>query len=213
MKPALIGEILSIGSPALLSQICNSIFLIAFNHRLGAFGGPEAISAFGIVSRLRSFLYMPISGIIQGLQPIIGFNCAAGLNKRVKEAIRLSILAAILYGLAIMLISILIPRELIRIFIHEEPIVSIGITALQSIAFSFPFMGALTITAAYFQSTGKALFAFALPMMSVVLISIPTLYILSWLFELQGLWFTYLVSDGITFLLAIFFTANPETSE
>ncbi|OMF95992.1 MATE family efflux transporter [Paenibacillus sp. FSL R7-0273] len=205
VKPALMGEILSIGSPALLSQIGNSIFLIAINHRLGALGGPEAISAFGIVSRLRSFLVMPVSGIVQGLQPIIGFNYAAGLNKRVQEAIRLSILATILYGLVIMLICILIPRELIYIFIREEQIVSIGIRALQSIALSFPFMGALTITAAYFQSTGKALFAFALPMMSIVLISVPALYILSWIFELRGIWFTYLVSDGITFLMAIFF--------
>lgn len=203
VKPRLMGEILSIGSPALLSQICNSIFLIAFNHRLGAFGGPEAISAFGIVSRLRSFLYMPISGIVQGLQPIIGFNYAAGLHKRMREATHLSLLAGVIYGLFIMLVCLLIPKELIRIFIHEEPIVSIGITALQFIALSFPFMGALTITAAYFQSTGKALFAFVVPVMSIVLIALPTLYILSWLFELQGLWFTYLVSDGITFFMAI----------
>ncbi|RPK31426.1 MATE family efflux transporter [Paenibacillus xylanexedens] len=205
VRPGLMGEILSIGSPALLSQICNSVFLIAINHRLGALGGPEAITAFGIISRLRSFIVMPISGIVQGLQPIIGFNYAAGLNKRVKEAIRLSIIASIVYGLIIMLVCILLPGKLIRIFIHEEHIVSIGITALQAIALSFPFMGALTITAAYFQSTGKALFAFALPMMSVVLISIPTLYMLAWLFELQGVWFTYLVADGITFLLAIVF--------
>ena len=205
MRPALMGEILSIGSPALLSQICNSVFLIVINHRLGVYGGPEAISAFGIISRLKSFLFMPISGIVQGLQPIIGFNYASGLHKRVKEAIRVSILAAILYGLVIMLLCMIMPGELIRIFIHEEQIVSIGIPALQAIALSFPFMGVLTITAAYCQSTGKAVFAFALPTMSVVLISMPTLYILSWLFELKGLWFTYLVSDGIMFLISICF--------
>lgn len=205
LKPALMGEILSIGSPALLSQLCNSVFLIVINHRLGAYGGPEAISAFGIISRLKSFFFMPITGIVQGLQPIIGFNYASGLQKRVKEAIRVSIFTTIIYGLVIMLVCLIMPGVLIRIFIQEEQIISIGITALQAIALSFPFMGVLTITASYCQSTGQAAFAFALPTMSVVLISLPTLHILSWLFELQGLWFTFLVSDGMMFLISIIF--------
>jgi len=213
IKPARMGEILGIGSPALLSQLCNSVFLVAINHRLGAFGGPEAISAFGIISRLKSFVFMPISGIVQGLQPIIGFNYASGLHKRVKEALGVSILAAIVYGIVIMIICEMFPKGLVQIFIREEVIVSIGVVSLHAIALSFPFMGVLTITAAYFQSIGKAAVAFALPTISVVLIAMPTLYILSGVFELKGIWFTYLVSDGMMFMISLLFLQHSLKSQ
>ncbi|WP_238322771.1 MATE family efflux transporter [Gorillibacterium massiliense] len=205
IKPALMGEIVVIGSPTLLTQFCQSGLLVSINHKLGTFGGPDAISAFAIISRLKSFLFTPISGIVQGLQPILGFNYAANCQKRVKEAMQVAILASISYGVVIMLICEVIPGQLIRIFIADKQIVTIGITALRAIALSFPFMGVLTLASAYFQSTGKSAVAIALPTMSVLLISLPTLYILSGLFALPGVWFTYLVSDAIMFMVSTAF--------
>ena len=202
IRPKLMREILTIGSPTVLSQLMNSAFLVAINHRLGAFGGPDALSAFGIVGRIKSFLTMPLLGIVQGLQPIIGFNYAAKRIDRVRAAIRLAIVFSLLYGAAAALLCIAVPGQLMGLFIVEQGIIGIGAVALRIIAASLPFMGAITIAAACYTAMGKAMIAFAFPIVSVLLVSLPALYVLSSLFALSGIWYTYPVSDIIMFALS-----------
>lgn len=205
IRPAVMGEVLLIGSPTLLTQLCSSAYMVAVNHRIDALGGAAALSAFGIISRLRSFLEMPISGIVQGLQPIVSFNHAAGRPDRVREAMRVVVFATIGYGAAVLLLCELLPAQLMRVFIEDARIVSVGVSALRPIALSLPFVGALTVTAAFFQSIGKARVAFALPIISVLLVSLPALYILSGCFALTGIWYANPVSEGIKFLISIAF--------
>lgn len=78
----LIGEIIAIGSPSLLSQIGASISSTVTNRCFLTFGGAAALSAFGIVSRIQSFFTLPQSGIVQGMQPIVGYNDAANKKER-----------------------------------------------------------------------------------------------------------------------------------
>lgn len=205
VQPRLMGEVLLIGSPALLSQLCSSGLLVAVNHRIGMLGGAAALSAFGIVGRLKSFMFMPISGIVQGLQPIVGFNYSAGRRDRVKEAIKLSLGASVIFGSVCLLLCLIIPNELMGAFVREPEVVELGSSILRILAISLPFMGGLTIVSSYFQSTGKAALAFALPVVSVLFISLPLLYIFSYLWGISGIWFSYITADIAAFSISLIF--------
>ncbi len=197
----LIKEIIAVGSPSLISQVSVSVFTVFINRMLGNFGGAEAITAFGIVSRITGFLTMPQTGIVQGMQPIIGYNYAANQLERVKKAVTLSVYANIIYGIIILLVSKMLKNQLVGIFVKEEAVFNVGIVVLSIIGLSFPFKGVSTIVSAYFQAEGKPMLAFALPLIGIVFIQFPILVLLANRFSLIGIWYSFLISEALTCFL------------
>lgn len=200
-RPQLMGAVIAIGLPSLLSQICSSCYMTFVNRQLTALGGAVTISAYGIISRLKSFMFMPLGGIAQGLQPIFGFNFAAKRNDRVRQAVRFTVVFTTLYGLLLLLICQLFPSGLMKIFISENDVVSCGVSMLRMISLTLPLTGVGSIAAVYYQATGKKRLAYLLPIASNLLISLPVLYGLSHLAGLHGALAAFPVSDVLAFLL------------
>lgn len=85
--------IVSIGFAPFAMQIANSVQQTILNKTLMTYGGDLALSAVGIVISVAMLLLMPIVGISQGAQPLIGYNYGAQLHGRVKETLKKGILA------------------------------------------------------------------------------------------------------------------------
>lgn len=200
-RPRLMLEIAAIGLPSLLTRICSSGYITVVNRQLAALGGPVAISAFGIIGRLKSFLTMPTAGIGQGLQPVFGFNFSAGKHDRVRQAVRLTAGFTVVYGLALLALCQLFPGWLIGLFVSEEEVVAQGASMLRVIALSLPLTGVGSIAAVYYQSTGKKRTAYLLPLAGTLLISLPALFALVGAAGLAGAVASFPVSDALTFLL------------
>lgn len=197
----LMGEILAIGLPSLLSQICSSGYMTFVNRQLTSLGGAVAISAFGIIGRLKSFLLIPLSGISQGLQPIFGFNFAAEKKERVRQAVLISSGFTICYGLALLLLCQIVPSWLLSIFISEDDVIRQGTQMLRVISLTLPLTGIGSIAAVYYQATGQKKTAYFLPIASNLLISLPILFVLARLKGLNGAIASFPVSDTLAFLL------------
>ena len=67
----------SLGLGAFAMQLAASMLNVFLNKVLKAYGGDIAISSFGVVYSLVYLLLMPVFGISQGVQPIIGYNYGA----------------------------------------------------------------------------------------------------------------------------------------
>ena len=61
------------------------------NQILAVFYGSYVV-VLGIYYKLQTFLYLPASGIVQGMRPLIGYNYGAGEIKRVKKLLGISVL-------------------------------------------------------------------------------------------------------------------------
>lgn len=200
-QPCLMGEVLAIGLPSLLAQICSSGYMTVVNRQLASLGGAVVISAFGIIGRIKSFMFMPYMGISQGLQPIFGFNFAAGKKDRVQQAIRLSVGFTVVYGVALLLICQFLPGGLMRVFVTETEVIAQGTFMLRVISLSLPLIGVGHVAATYYQSTGKKRLAYFLPIASNLLIALPILLILARPLGLNGAMASFPVSDTLAFLL------------
>ncbi len=212
-QPRLMGEVSAIGLPSLLSQICSSAYMTFVNRQLASLGGAVTISAFGIIGRLKSFMFMPLGGIAQGLQPIFGFNFAAKRYDRVRQAILLTVGFTLAYGLVLLLACQLLPTWLMRIFISEQEVVEHGAFMLRIISVTLPLTGVGSIAAVYYQATGKKRLAYLLPIASNLLISLPVLFGLSYLAGLTGAMSAFPVSDTLGFLLngiLLFYSVKKE---
>jgi len=201
---SIIGEILMIGLPSFLKSISTSLVVIVTNNLLKLMGGDSALGIFAIISRLYAALNMPQTGITQGMQPIVGYNFGQKRYLRVRQTIRLSLGAAIVYGFLVCGICLLFPDTLISLLSKESTIINEGQNALRLLALSYPVGGIAIMVAAYFQSVGKAREALTITLGGIILVKVPVLLLAARLFALNGIWVAEAISESILCAVALF---------
>ncbi len=198
-------SIVAVGSPFFAMHIAASVLNAILNNQLLEYGGDLAISVMGIVYAVAMFILMPIFGITQGAQPIIGYNYGALKFDRVKWALELAILAATTISCAGFVLVMVFPADVIRLFNSEDKaLLELGVHALRMSLMMMPVVGFQVISANYFQATGKPKQAMFLSLSRQVLLLIPALLILPSFFGLDGVWAAIPASDlGSSVLTAI----------
>lgn len=182
--------------------------VIITNNLLKVIGGDSALSVFAIISRLYSSLNTPQTGIVQGMQPILGYNFGKKNFARVRTTITYSLGLSIVYGLLICILCLLIPATLIGLLSKEPRIITEGQAALRLMALAYPLGGISVMVAAYFQSAGRAREALILTLGGIILIKLPILLLASNLFSLTGIWISEAVSEVILCIIALLMLWN-----
>ncbi len=201
----IISEILIVGLPAFTRQITGSVLAVIMNNSLGYYGGDVAITVYGVINRVMMFLMMPLFGVVQGMQPIVGYNYGAKAYTRVKETIKLSIITTVLYSSVAWMITQFFPGFIISVFTTEPEVRTLGITAVRIIFMVIPIIGVQIISGALFQALGKAKPAFILSVLRQLIILIPLVLILPRMgFGLVGIFVAFPISDIISTIVSGF---------
>ncbi|MFA5210972.1 MAG: MATE family efflux transporter [Patescibacteria group bacterium] len=204
LQKNIVKEIFGIGLSDFARQSSFSLVVVIINRLLGFYGGDLAIATYGIVQRLVSFVMMPIFGLIQGMQPIVGFNYGAGDVKRVLKTIRLSVFYGTCLSVFAFFIFLFFSRFMVAIFTTEKDLLEMGEHALKIIFLSAPFIGLQVVSGGMYQAMGRAGVAFFISIFKQFLVLIPFLFILSYLFNLDGIWYAFAISDVIAFVVSFY---------
>jgi len=206
-KPRIITEIFAVGFAAFARQVTGSVVAIIVNNSLRIFGGDIALIIVGILHRVTMFLFMPLFGVIQGMQPIVGFNYGAKKFDRVKEALKLSILATTAIATLGWLIAELFPFVIISAFTGDIEVIEKGSTIMRIVISMIPVIGIQIVGAALFQSLGKAVPSLILSLLRQVLLFIPLIIILPRVLGLGllGIWIAYPIADVLSVILTTLF--------
>lgn len=193
---AIIRETVLLGIPAFIRHAGGSLLAVFVLNGITRYGGGEnAIAAFGLINRLIMLSIMPVLGIAQGFQPIVGFNYGAGKNERVIEAIRKGIGYATLLSTAFFIILQLFPHQLLGFFTQEPGLLQEGTSALRKISIFLFLLGLQVIGSSFFQALGKKLPSLILGMSRQLLLLIPLVLIMPLFFGLQGIWLAFGMAD------------------
>ncbi len=205
----LIKDIAAIGMAPFFMQMAASVIIILLNQKLGHYGGDAAIGAYGIISTVIMFIIMPIFGINQGSQPIIGYNYGARNYDRVKQTLKLAIVVATLI-LSLGFIALeLFPRALLGAFTTDEELLKIGVHGMRLWILGLPLVGFQAVSANFFQAIGKAGKSMILSLLRQVIILIPLILILPHFWGLDGVWYAGPLSDLLAALItAVFLLAE-----
>jgi putative MATE family efflux protein len=198
----IIAEVVLIGLPSLVKNLSVSLIVIVTNNLLRQIGGDSALSVYAIVSRLYSSLITPQTGIVQGMQPVVGYNVGQQKLGRVRQAIRLSLGAAVAYGALVCAICLLFPATLISVLSFDSAVIAEGQFALRLLALAYPLTGVALVTAAAFQSVGRAKEALVLTFGGIILVKLPVLLLAANLFSLTGIWAAEACSELILSIVA-----------
>ncbi len=206
LKPDLhvVKEIILTGLPSFVMMSSTSLMMLSVNWVLVIFGGETQIAIFGIINRLITFTIMPIFGIVQGMQPIIGFNYGAGLSKRVTQTFKFGVYIATTICCLAWIMIMTVPSYLINIFSTEPNVITNGTIALRLIFLVAPLIGLPVVSSGLYQALGKTKKAFILSMSRSMLFLIPLVFTLPHFFNVTGVWIAFALADGLAFFLAGF---------
>lgn len=203
LDKAIVLSIFSIGVSPFSMQIAQSIVQVLANNALKTYGGDLAIGAMTIINSVAMIFMMPIFGLNQGSQPIIGYNYGAEKYKRVKQAVKSATIVATIIVSIGWIITQAAPHLLISIFNRDEQLVGIASAGMRIFLLMLPVVGAQVISSNYFQSIGKAKISMFLSLLRQVILLIPCLIILPKIFGLTGVWLAGAVSDGLSSLITL----------
>jgi Na+-driven multidrug efflux pump len=166
------------------------------NKSLTVYGGDIAVSGMGIVMSITMLILMPIFGINQGAQPIIGYNYGAQKFDRVKEALKLAIAAATTIACIGFVVTRVFPTQLVAMFNRtDQGLLDFGSRAIKTFLVFLPIIGFQIVSANYFQAVGKPKHASFLSLSRQVLFLIPLMLILPRFFGLDGVLMAGPISD------------------
>ncbi|CEO15825.1 mate efflux family protein [[Clostridium] sordellii] len=193
--------ICAIGMAAFSMQIAASVVQIVCNNALKLYGGDLAIGAMSTITSIMLVFFMPVFGISQGSQPIIGFNYGKKQYDRVKKTFNISLV----YGIVILTVGWVViniwPSILVKAFNSDKDLVSVTINGLKKYSLMMTLVPISILGSNYIQSVGKAKKAIILGLLRQVIILIPVTIILSKLIGLDGVWYAQPVSDFIAIVI------------
>lgn len=194
-------NIFAIGVSPFSMQIAASVVQVISNNALKTYGGDLAIGAMTIINSVSMVIMMPIFGLNQGVQPIVGFNYGAKKYERVKEAIKYPQRIAFIIGLIGVLTIQIFPGILVKAFNSDPQLMETTKQGMRIFLCMLFIVGPQVIKTNYFSCIGKAKHSMFLSLLRQVLLLIPALIILPKKFGLVGVWLAGPVSDFISVLI------------
>lgn len=205
LKLRLATEIMKLGTPPFILNLCTASITIALINRIGFYGGDFAVGAYGIVSRIYMLFSMVIIGLSIGMQPIIGFNYGAGLMDRVIKTLNMGLTIAFVFMFSVFLLSEMATNPIIRLFSDEISLNDMAIVGLRICAWTFPVMAVQTTLTNFFQSIGKPKTSIILSLIRQIGFLIPLIFLLPEMFNLglNGIWISIPCADTIACFVTV----------
>ena len=190
---------LSIGMGPFLMNSAACIVNLFINQQLLRYGGDMAIGAFGVMARFSFLFIMIVMGFNQGMQPIAGYNYGARKYSRVRKVFILT--AAWATGVTTLgfLLSMIIPRTAVGIFTNDPVLLDLGAHGMRCMNVSFFLVGMQMVSTNFFQCLGMVRKSIFLSLTRQLLFLVPLLYLLPRWFGVDGVWYSYPLSDLISF--------------
>lgn len=197
LKKDIVLSILSIGVSPFSMQVAASIVTIISNNALKTHGGDIALSAMTAINSVALFFLMPIFGINQGAQPILGYNYGAKQYDRVKKTLALAITAATVICMTAFVLTQFFTVGMIKLFNSDPVLIEVAKPGMKLFLCMLPVIGFQIISANYFQATGQAPKAMFLSLLRQVILLIPLLLILPNVTNLglKGVWLAGPIAD------------------
>ncbi len=202
LKKSICFQIMAIGSSPFAIQISAAVMQSVLNCQLDRYGGDEAIAAWGIIWAVVMMFFMPMFGINQGAQPIMGYNYGAGEFARVKKALKTAVLAASAIAFFGFLIMMLAPTQVVRLFNPGDvPLQALTVHAMRICVIMMPLVGFQVVSTGYFIAVGKPRESMLVSLSRQILFLIPAVLILPKYFGLNGVWAAIPTADLSSSLL------------
>ena len=201
-KKDVVFGIFAVGIPASIQNLLNVTGMTILNNFTAEFN-ENAVAAMGIAHKINMIPMYIAMGVSQGIMPLIGYNYAQRNTLRMKQTLKFSAMVSLSFLTLMSAVFYFASGGLIGLFMENTEVVSYGAAFLKGQCFSLPFLCLDFLAVGVFQACGMGKKALIFAIMRKVILEIPALYILNWLWPLYGLAYAAFVAELILSVIAV----------
>ena len=149
------------------------------------------------------FAIMPGMVVGMGLQPVLGFNFGAKRYGLALKAIRIAMTVSTSWCIIAFFILYFVPAPFVRIFSSDPNLINMAGDAAKNIFLVMYLMGIVFTSSMVFVAVGKPIQAFITAITTRALFLVPLVFILPTFWDIDGVWRSFPISDGLSFILAV----------
>ena len=203
LKSQLVKNIVAIGISPFLMQTTSCVIVIFMNNQFVRYGGDMAVGAYSIANSMVMVFFMFVMGMIQGMQPIVGYNYGAEKFDRMLRCLWITIACATAILLVGWGLSMAFPRQIARIFTTDETLLELSARGLVIDMLVFFVVGSQAVITNFFQCIGKVKISIFLSLSRQLFLLLPMAYIFPLFWDLDGVWYSMPASDFGSFAMTI----------
>ncbi|WP_444919675.1 MATE family efflux transporter [Microbulbifer sp. CnH-101-G] len=200
-------EFLSLGLPSSLNYIGLSLIFITIIVSIQIWGGEHynsTLSAYGITSRIMTFIFLPLLGLSQAFQTVVGNNAGAKIWSRMDSSISIALTVAFSYCLLLQLAVIIFKDTLGALFVSDPQIVAEVARILPMMTLVYFLAGPLMMVNIFFQAIGDAKRATILGLAKTYIFLLPLIIILPLAIGEVGIWYAGPIAELLLLTLTAF---------
>lgn len=210
-------RILALGAPQSLNFIglaLGSAAIISALQWIGRPGYADTITAYGIITRVITFAFLPLLGLSFAMQTITGNNYGAELWQRSDASLRMALWVAFVYCAIVQVVVISMPSRIASAFVDDTSVIAEVARILPVMTCVFFLLGPLMMIATYFQAIGSAGKAALLGLTKPYAFAIPLTFLLPLWFGEVGIWYAGPLAEvmmlGLTVVVLWLSAQDPE---
>lgn len=198
----IVWGICSVGVPASIQNLLNVTGMTLLNNFTSSFGA-DAVAAMGITQKINMVPMNIAMGLSQGIMPLISYNYSSRNHKRMKGALTFSAKASLGFITVVAAGYFVGAAQLTQLFMDNGTIVAYGTRFLRGFCLGLPFLCMDFLAVGVFQAVGMGREALLFAIMRKIVLEIPALYILNFLFPLYGLAYAQLTAEVVLAVAAV----------
>ena len=221
LKPEgkIIAAIYKVGLPSIFMSAVGAFLTLALNRILTIGEAvkfavkPEeteqiGVTVYGLYFKLQSFVFMPVFGMNNGMIPIVAYNYGARRKKRIVRTIVLSLICAVGYMLACLLVFQFFPKALLGIFHATPAVLQLGVPALRRISLCFIFAGVCVISISTLQALGRGVPSLVISLVRQIVIILPLSYIFAAKIGIDAVWFAFPIAEFAALAISVIYVIH-----
>lgn len=203
-SPGLAWRTFRLGLPGGITDFSAGLMIFFFNHAILTYLGEQAIVSYTIVAYVNTIVVMSLTGIAQGMQPLVSYSHGRGDTATCNRLLRYGMLTAAGLSFAILVPTWLGARGIVGIFISPEltALRQYSVEVFRIFSLSFIPVGFNVIASSWLTAVERDLPAMLISLGRGFVLLLGTLWLLTTLFGGAGIWWTPTVTELLCALLS-----------
>ena len=182
-----------------ITEFSSGIIIFFFNQAILMFINEDALVSYTIISYVNTLVIMSMTGIAQGVQPLIGYYLGKGEQGKCKRLLKYSIVSGTAFSVGSVILCYLLAGGIVSLFLEDmnSELAVYSVRVFRIFTTSFLLAGFNVVIGGYFTAVEKAGFATAISLTRSILALVGALVVLTALFGGEGIWWAPLVAEGV----------------
>lgn len=204
LKPDMkfIKKIGSLGCSPFIMQSTESLVLLTLNSGLQKYGGDLYVGSMSILTSVLQLIFVPVSGIAQGVQPIISYNFGAGNRERVVKTFKVLLIVCLMATMFMGGIAVLFPNFYVKMFTESEELVELTSKMMPIFTLGMCIFGIQQAIQVTFLALGQAKFSIFIALLRKVILLVPLAIILPRFVGVKGIYYAEPMADITSVIVA-----------